>query len=234
VRTLGIIGGIGPESTIDYYRSIVGSYRAVKPDGGYPAIIINSINFAAMFELVSANRLADLTVLMLDAIKQLAAAGADFGLIASNTPHIVFDDICRHAAIPLISIVDVTVACAKRCGYATLGLFGARYTMQGGFYARACAKEGITVVTPDQEEQDYIHSKYMSELVEGVFHPETRQQLLKIARALKSRHSVDAIILGGTELPLILRKTETSDLPYLDTAQLHIDAAVARLIGHAK
>jgi aspartate racemase len=234
MTTLGIIGGIGAESTIDYYRSIVTSYREAKTDGGYPTLIINSINFAAMFELVSANRLTELTVLMADSVKQLAAAGADFGLIASNTPHIVFDDICSRSPIPLLSIVDVTVASAKRSGYRNLGLFGARYTMQGGFYARACAKEGITVVTPDEREQDYIHSKYMSELVGGIFLPETRQQLVEIARALKSRHGLDAIILGGTELPLILRETETSELPYLDTAQLHIDAAVARLIGQAK
>lgn len=232
MKTLGMVGGIGPESTIDYYRAVIEGYRHQTADGSYPMILINSIDFQAMFKLVAAGERAALASLISKAVEHLAKAGASFGLICSNTPHLVFDEIERQSAIPLLSIVAVTVAAAKRAGYKKLGLFGVRFTMQGGFYAAACEREGITVVTPNAEEQTYIHDKYLSELVPGLFHPETRGQLLKIARNLRSRHGIDAIVLGGTELPLILRDAD-SDIPFLDTARLHVEAAVAELSADA-
>jgi len=228
-KTVGIVGGIAPESTVEYYRLLIASYRKQTNDGNYPPIIINSINLKKMLDLILANRLALVTDYLVEAVEKLARAGADFGAFASNTPHIVFDEIRGRSSLPLISIVEATCDAASRMGLQRVGLFGTRFTMQGQFYPAVFSKAGIELVAPDETEQDYIHTRYMSELVNGVFLPATREKLLGIVDRLKEREGIDGLILGGTELPLILRTAEHNDLPLLDTTRIHVERIVAEL-----
>lgn len=230
MRSVGIIGGIGPESTVEYYRLIIASYREQKRDGSYPSIIINSIDMKKMLDLIGANELTKVTEHLVHEVKKLASAGADFGLLASNTPHIVFDEISRSSPIPLISIVRVTCETARTMGLKRLGLFGTRFTMQGRFYPDVFLREGIALVAPTADEQVYVHDKYMSELVKGIILPETRERLLMIVDRLKQREGIQGLILGGTELPLILRDVKDQDIPFLDTTQIHVRAAVSQLL----
>jgi aspartate racemase len=231
MKTLGIFGGIAPDSSIEYYRLIVASYRARKPDGSYPPLIINSIDMKKMLDLIAANELAGVTEYLLVEVRKLARAGADFGLLASNTPHLVFDDIQRRSPLPLVSIVQAACDAAKAMGLKKLGLFGTRFTMRGGFYTEAFSRQGITLVVPDVSEQEYIHDKYMGELVNGIFLPETREGLLAIADRLRDRSDIEGVILGGTELPLILRDTAERVIPFLDTTRIHAEHAVARMLS---
>ena len=231
MKTAGIIGGIGPESTIEYYRSIIVSYRERKQDGSYPSIIINSIDLKKMLDLIGASELAEVTEYLAEEVRKLARAGADVGLLAANTPHVVFDEICRQSPIPLLSIVKATCEAAKASGLKRVGLFGTRFTMQGRFYPEVFSSERIQIVAPDEDEQAYIHDKYMNELVEGVFLPETRERLLTIVDRLKERDGIEGLILGGTELPLILRDSTTTGIPFLDTTQIHVKALVAQLLS---
>jgi len=228
-KTAGIVGGIAPESTVEYYRLLIASYRKQTNDGNYPPIIINSINLKKMLDLILANRLALVTDYLVEAVEKLARAGADFGAFASNTPHIVFDEIRGRSSLPLISIVEATCDAASRMGLQRVGLFGTRFTMQGQFYPAVFSKAGIELVAPDETEQDYIHTRYMSELVNGVFLPATREKLLGIVDRLKEREGIDGLILGGTELPLILRTAEHNDLPLLDTTRIHVERIVVEL-----
>ena len=230
MKTLGIIGGIGPESTMDYYRQIIAAYREQKQDGSYPPIIINSIDLNKVRDLVTANVLTDLTAHLVAEVRRLARAGADFGLLAANTPHIVFDDLRRRSPIPLISIVEATCDAAKALSLKKLGLLGTRFTMQGRFFSDVFARAGITLTVPAADEQDYVHDKYMDELVNGIFLPETREGLLDIIGRLRKRERIDGVILGGTELPLILRDVSGQDIPFLDTTQIHVRAAVAQML----
>jgi len=230
MKTLGIVGGIGPESTLEYYRFIIASYRERKNDGSYPCVIINSINLKEVLKLLNAGQFPELAEHFVREIKKLAAAGADFALLAANTAHIVFDEVCRQSPIPLISIVQATCDAAKIRDLKKLGLFGTRFTMQGRFYPEVFSKEGIALAVPNQEEQAYIHDKYMSELIPGIFLPETRERLLAIVEALKKREGIEALILGGTELPLILRDATASGIPFLDTTKIHVESAIARLL----
>lgn len=233
MKTAGIIGGIGPESTVEYYRSLIASYREQKPDGSYPSFIINSINMTKMRELIEANELAEVTEYLSGEVEKLARAGADFGALAANTPHIVFDELRLRSSIPLISIVEVTREAAKDLSLDRLGLFGTRYTMQAGFYQKLFSSEGITLVLPDKDEQEYIHDRYMNELVLGIFLPETRARLLAIAARLKTQEGIQALILGGTELPLILRDAdaEQAGIPFLDTTQIHVKSIIAHWLS---
>ena len=231
MKTVGIIGGTAPESTIEYYRLIVASYREQKQDGSYPPILINSIDMKRMLDLIGADRLAEVTRYLLDEIKKLARAGADFGLLASNTPHIVFDDLQRQSPIPLISIVEAACEAARALGLRKVGLLGTRFTMQGRFYPEVFSRRGIALSVPTPDDQAYIHDKYMGELVNGVFLPETRAQLLTIVDRLKKKEGIQGLILGGTELPLILRDVADRGIPFLDTTRIHLERAVAQMLS---
>jgi aspartate racemase len=168
---------------------------------------------------------------LLEEIGKLARAGANFGLISANTPHIVFDEVASKSPIPLISIVEATCAAAKTRKLRRLALFGTRFTMQGTFYPKVFSREGIELVAPDATDQDYLHDKYLNELVSGKFLPETRVALLAIVDRMKAKSDIDGVILAGTELPLILRDAGHNGIPFLDTTKIHCEAAVAAMLS---
>jgi aspartate racemase len=231
MKTLGIIGGIGPESTIEYYRRINALYRERIPDGSAPSIIINSIDMKKLVSWVEANELGEMARYLIAEVEKLARGGATFALLAANTPHLVFDSVARHSAIPLISIVEATCEAAKARGLKRLGLLGTRFTMQSSFYRDALSGQQIGMVVPNEEEQLYIHDKYMNELVKGIILPETRARLMTIIKTLKERAGIDGVILGGTELSLILREETVFGVQVLDTTQIHVEAVVAQLLS---
>ena len=230
MKTLGIIGGLGPESTLDYYQRIIALYRERTRDGGYPEFIINSVNLRKGLDLMDAGDLAGMADYLVEALGKLARAGAEFGIISANTPHIVFDEVALRAPIPLISIVEATCAAAKARNLKRLALFGTRYTMQATFYQKVFLREGIALLIPELDDQDYLHDKYFSELVPGKFLPETRAGLLAIVDRMKTKSDIDGVILAGTELPLILRDPDHKGIPFLDTTKIHVEAAVGEML----
>src|SRR5436309_2520799 len=194
MKTLGMIGGIGPESTIDYYKNIIAMYRERKPGGHYPQFVINSIDLQKGIDFLEANDLSGMADFLLREIKQLSRAGAEFGIIAANTPHIVFDEVKAKSPIPLISIVQTACAHAKGRGLKRLALFGTRYTMQADFYQKVFQREGIELVAPESGDQNYIHEKYFAELVPGIFLPTTRAALLAIVDRMKSKMEIEGLV----------------------------------------
>ena len=230
MKTLGIIGGIAPESTVEYYRGLVSAYRERVRDGSYPSIVIDSIDLKKMLDLAGTS-LEELTQYLLAELRRLADAGASVALLASNTPHIVFDELRRRSPIPLVSIVEAACAEAKALGLGRVGLFGTRFTMQGRFYPDVFSREGIALVLPSPEDQAFIHDRYMGELVHGVFRPETRDGLLAVVDRLVATERIEGLILGGTELPLILRDPAGRSIPFLDTTRLHVAAAMKQLLA---
>ena len=231
MKTLGIIGGLGPESTIDYYGKIIAIYRERTGDGSYPQFIVNSINLKKGLDFMAANNLSGMADYLVEEIGKLRLAGATFGLISANTPHIVFDEVASRSSIPLISIVEATCAVAKARNLQRLALFGTRYTMQATFYPKVFSRRRIELVVPDPGDQTYIHDKYLNELVSGKFLPETRAGLLGIVDRLRTVSDIDGVILAGTELPLILRDEEHNGIPFLDTTKIHCEAAVTEMLS---
>lgn len=231
MKTLGIVGGLGPESTIDYYGRIIALYRERNPDGSYPSLLINSVDLNKVRSLITSNDLGDVVKYLVEEIRKLARAGADFGLIAANTPHLVFDEIARDSPIPLLSIVQCTCAAARARGLKKLGIFGTRFTMRGDFYPKVFSQEGIELVAPEPTDQVYVDDKYFNELVSGIFLPETRLGLLAVVDRLKATIDIDAVILAGTELPLILREPAHNGIPLLDTTKIHVEAAVSEMLS---
>jgi aspartate racemase len=231
MKTLGIIGGVGPESTVEYYRTIISLYRQRTGDGSYPPLLINSIDLKKEIEMVERDDRAGLTVFMAEEVERLARAGAHIALIASNTPHIVFEEVAQRSTLPLLSIVETACAEAKRQGLKRAALFGTRFTMTGSFYPKVFSGEGIELLIPDSEDQDFIHDKYMNELVEGKFLPETRSELLRIIERIADEKGADSVLLAGTELPLILKDEAHRGIPLIDTMRVHAAAAVAEMLN---
>jgi len=225
-----MIGGLGPESTIDYYRSILARYRARKPDSGYPHIIINSLDVDKGIAMLDAGRLHELADYLAFGVESLANAGADFVFIAANTPHLVFDDIQQRSSIPLLSIVRATADRAKALGLKKVGLFGTGFTMRASFYPEEFQRAGIALVTPTESERDFIHKKYIGELLKNQFLPQSREEIMRIAHRLQTEDGIEALVLAGTELPLLLREAANQGIDFLDTTVIHVEAVVDELL----
>lgn len=231
MKKLGIIGGLGPESTVDYYRSFIAAYRSRINDGSYPHFVVNSINLTRVMSHVAAAQQGELVDLLADELEVLAKAGADLALISANTPHIVFDEIQRRSPIPIISIVEATCKEVKARGIRRPALFGTLFTMRAGFYSSVFDGAGIEVVVPSEGDQKTIHAIYMNELVPGIYKPESRAVLLEIVDRMRETEGIDGVILGATELPLMLREDQHDGVPFLNTTKIHIEAAIERMLS---
>ncbi len=229
MRTVGIVGGLGPESTIDYYRSIIARVRARNPEAGYPHIVINSLDVDKGIAMLDAGKLHDLADYVSNGVEALASAGADFACIAANTPHLVFAEVQQRSQIPLLSIVRATADHARKLGLKKVALFGTGFTMRAEFYPREFQKAGIELVRPNEAERNFIHGKYIDELLKNQFLDDSRTEILRIAQRLRADEGIEALVLAGTELPLLLRNSPT-DILMLDTTVIHVEAIVDELL----
>lgn len=227
MKTVGIVGGLGPESTIDYYRRIIESWQKEEPSTS-PSIIIDSLDVQRALTLVASDRSAFRDYLAAS-LQRLASAGADFAAMTANTPHIVFDELAAKSSIPLLSIVEVCAEEARRRGMTRVGLIGTRFTMDAPFYPEVFARYGIDVVLPCSAERAWVHDRYVGQLLLGEFREETRQEFTSLIVRMRDEEIIEAMILGGTELPLLLRAEEIAAVPVLDTTALHVAAIIARL-----
>lgn len=225
MKKIGIVGGIGPASTLDYYSGIISGFRQKTGDDNYPEIVIDSINMTEMLAYILHEDWDSLVNLLLNSIKNLAKAGAEFAAIASNTPHIVFAEIQRQSVLPLISIVEETCKYAQLEKCKKVIVIGTRFTMSSGIYTRAFQNYDITAIVPLADEQTAIHNIIFPKLEEGIVVPEDKQKILEITERLLTKQNADALVLGCTELPLIIKDEDLSAL-ILNTTQIHIEAIV--------
>jgi aspartate racemase len=227
VTTLGIVGGLGPESTIDYYRRILEGWKR-DDSSSSPSIIIDSLDVDRGLRLVEHDRPA-LVEYLSASLGRLAAAGADFAAMAANTPHVVFDDLVARSPIPIVSIVEACAEEAQRRDLRRVGLLGTRFTMEGSFYPTVFARRGIVIVSPNDEERAWVHDRYIGQLLKGEFLDETRNGVISVVSRLRKEGEIDGVVLGGTELTLLLSAPVVADIPALDTTALHVAAIVKRL-----
>lgn len=230
MKKIGIIGGIGPESTVDYYKLIIGAFHEKQADLGYPEIIIYSANLSSLMRILEANDLENLTDWLLEKVVSLQKAGAEFAVIGSNTPHIVFDEVSSRSPIPMLSIIEETCKNAKKRGHKKLGLLGTKFTMESDFFKKPFGNNEMAVIVPEKEDQELIHHRLFSEIELGIIKDSTRAELLSIIKKMIDRHSIDAVILGCTELPLILNQDEFG-IPFLNTTAIHAESIVNYCIG---
>lgn len=233
MKKIGMIGGFGPESTLDYYNSIIKTYMKETNSESYPEIIIYSMDINKLMKLVDKKEWAELIEWLVSGIEVLYKGGADFAFISANTPHIVFDRVNKLSPIPLISIVETTVEYIGNQRIKNVGLLGTKFTMESNFFQEVCKKNDIQIFIPNEEERKYIHKKLMTEIELGNFFDETRSGLLNIIKRMISEDSIDGIILGCTELPLILTKSELN-VPFFNTTKIHVESIVKYYIKISK
>ena len=227
MATVGIVGGLGPESTIDYYRRILEGWKREDPSTS-PSIVIDSLDVQRGLHLVEHDRPA-LVEYLSASLRRLAGAGADFAAMAANTPHVVYDELDARSPIPMVSIVEATAEEAQRRGLKRVAILGTRFTMEGSFYPETCARYGIKVVAPQEKEREWIHQRYVGEMLKGDFREETRRGVIAVISRLRDEEKIDGVILGGTELTLLLPAPVIAGIPALDTTELHVSAIVKRL-----
>jgi aspartate racemase len=216
----GIVGGMGPESTLDYYKLIVDLYRGGR-DVSYPELTIDIIDLKPILRSLETGDRRGLADYLLASIDRLARAGCTFAALSSNTSHVVFPEVEADSPIPLVSIVEAAADHATELGLRRPALLATSFTVSAGFYQVVFRRRGMTVVTPSSTEQTYLHTKYMDELVFGIIKDETRSAFVAMANRLVREESADGLILGGTEIPLLLRDARGIDVPVIDTTKVH-------------
>ncbi|MBF7023410.1 aspartate/glutamate racemase family protein [Staphylococcus kloosii] len=229
MKRVGIIGGLGPESTVDYYKSFIHKYQyKVDSKQDLPELFINSINMYNIFKYIDENRLEDLAKYVGEAAQKLEQIGADFIIIAANTPHIVFNEIEKMVEVPMISIVDATYEQAEEQDLQTLGLLGTKFTMTHDFFKTTFRDNDKNIVVPHQDEQEHIHKRIVDELENGIVNEKTKDEFLSIINRMIQEDHIDGIILGCTELQMLLN-SDDFDIPLLETMDIHVNKMVEKI-----
>jgi aspartate racemase len=224
-RRIGILGGISYESTHTYYRRIHQRYYEIRQDYDYPEVLVYSLNFRKFTDYENHDR-ENYIAYILEGVRGLEKAGAELIVMAANSPHSVYPEIVRQTGTPILSIAEETVRRAREMQLKNLLLLGIKHTMDADFYPRAGAVQGIQITVPSEQEKRIIDTIIFSELCLGTVNAASRRKLIDIV----SRYEVDGVILGCTELPLILGD---ADLPVaaLDTVEIHVQAALRECLS---
>lgn len=224
MKTIGIIGGTSWVSSAEYYRIINESVS--KRLGGWQSgkIILFSVNYGDIKSLTDRGDWEGIAVIMIDAAQKLELAGADCVVIGANTMHKIADQIQEAINIPIIHIAEVVATIIGNHRLSTVALLGTRFTMELDFYRNILAKSGIDTIIPEANERDFIHATIYDEMGKGIFLKATKSRYLQIIDTLKKR-GAQAVILGCTEIPLLIKQEDCS-IPVLDTTAIHCEAAV--------
>ena len=230
MKKLGLVGGMGPESTIPYYHGIV--YGVQEKVGGnfFPHLTIESVNVFKILQLCEAKKYDELVDYLMRAIQNLESNGAEFAALSANTPHIVFNRLKEKSSIELISIIDATRDEAIRQGLTKIGLLGTIFTMKEDFFKAPFWDSGIEIVVPTEAEMLVINEKISRELEIGILNDTTLELFQEIIMRMKRESEIQAIILGCTELPLLLNDTVCA-VPCLDTMKIHVHALVDKIVN---
>ncbi|MFZ3579487.1 aspartate/glutamate racemase family protein [Virgibacillus sp. DJP39] len=229
MKRAGIIGGLGPESTVEYYQSFIHKYQdRMNSKKILPELFINSINMYKVFQLISEDKINELVEYVGSAAQKLEEIGADFVVISANTPHIVFDEVRKKVTVPMISIVESTYEKADQLGLQNVGMLGTKFTMENDFFKKPFLTGSKKIVVPSEEDQQFIHQKIVDEIENGVIKQETKIAFLKIINKLIEDERLDGVILGCTELPMILKDDDVS-IPLLNTTDIHVNKMIEQL-----
>lgn len=228
MKKIGLVGGMGPESTLDYYKQITSKYEQKKPRS-FPPLVMDSLD---VFEILKdeENGERDLLVQKLNhSVQNLQAAGADFAVLTANTPHIVFDELQNVSSLPLISILDSTARAIQASKQKRVLLLGTGVTMTKSFFVDKLREYSIEAVVPNAAEIERISSIIADELELGIVNPDSKQYLIAVIENYRSS-GVQGVILGCTELPLAISASDVSVKVY-DTVKIHVDEILKYAMG---
>lgn len=229
MKVIGLLGGMSWESTQSYYRALNEGVKQALGGLHSARIVLYSVDFADIETLQHQGRWEDTGVLLAQAARSVERAGADCLLIGTNTMHKVAPAIQQAIGIPLIHIAEATAAALLADGVKRVGLLGTRFTMEQAFYRERLEARGIEVLVPGEADRTLVHDIIYNELCLGQFQPASRQRYLEVIARLTA-DGADAVILGCTEIALLVRPTDT-DVPLYDTTAIHAASAVDFALG---
>lgn len=216
---------MGPESTLLYYKEIASEFKKRDKNGHFPALTIETVNMYEMLGYCRKNQYDFLTDYLLQGIYNLEKAGADFAVLASNTPHVVFDTLEKRAHIPLLSIVEPTYQAIKEKRFKNVAWLGTGFTMEQPYFKKRFIENGIHVTVPNNEERKLIDNVIAKELEFGIVNIDSKKTIDDIIQRLISEDNIEAIIMGCTELPLMY-SNEKFPVPVFDTLKYHIQGII--------
>jgi aspartate racemase len=222
MKKIGLVGGLGPEATVDYYKELIGAFNNKGGEMVYPEIIIYSVNMSEFLKMFREKDYRNAITFLMEKLHSLKDAGSDFAAITANTPHLLFDDLKEQSPLPLVSIVEATLRETIKKGFKRPGLIGTGFTMNATFYQDVFKKQGIEVIVPEEEDKELINYKLFSEIELGIFSNETRDLLIGIIFKMVKINGIDSIILGCTEFPLLLPESSYAGIPVLNTTRIHV------------
>lgn len=222
MKKIGLVGGIGPASTVEYYLGIIEKSRIEHGENVYPEIIIDSVNMAKHDQALFEKDYERLSGYLLSSLFTLKAAGAEVAAITANTEHIVWDMICDRFPLPVISIVDTAVHEIKRMHFKRVLVFGTSFTLKSGLYEKALKQQGVTAIVPSDKDKEIIGKLIYPNLENGIVILNDKRKLIEIAEKYISEEKADSLLLGCTELPLAIKSCDVS-VPVLNTTKIHIN-----------
>lgn len=225
MKTIGLIGGMSWESSLEYYR-VINEVVKEKLGGLHSAkCLMVSVDFAEIEQMQHEGKWDDAAKVLVKAAQDLEKGGADFLVLCTNTMHLSAPEIIRNVTIPFLHIADATAEKIKQDGYKKIGLLGTKFTMEQDFYkGRLTDRYGLEVLIPDEEQRDLVHQVIYNELCLGRIEPSSRQEYTKIIESLKAR-GAEAVILGCTEIELLVKQSD-SPLKVYPTTTIHAISAV--------
>lgn len=221
MKKIGLVGGTGPESTIMYYKELNSQIDAATGGKAMPELAIESVNFRKAWELVSTGQLNELADYLSEKVDRLAAGGAEVIALTAATMHIVFEEIEKNTNISLVSIPKAVCNEITKRGYKKVGLLGTIFTMEQDYMKRDLLQAGIDVIVPDKADRELVAKRIYEELEVGIVKESTLQEFNEVITRMQNQHGIEAVVLGCTELPLIL-KDDNCVLPCLDSVAIHI------------
>lgn len=225
MKTIGLIGGMSWESSIEYYRIINQKVRERLGGTHSAKCVMVSVDFAEIEILQHAGRWSEATDMLVKSARQLESAGADFVVLCTNTMHKMADEICRSISIPFLHIADATAEKVKVQGITKIGLLGTRFTMEEDFYkGRLVDNYRLEVIVPGEDDRNVIHDVIYNELVKGKIFPESKETFLRIIEKMAAQ-GAEGVILGCTEIGLLVKNGDCR-VPLFDTTLIHAEAAV--------
>ena len=230
MKTIGLLGGMSWESSIEYYRIINETVRDRLGGLHSARSVMYSVDFAEIEALQHEGKWGEATDLMIAAAQHVEKGGADFLVICTNTMHRMAEEVQEGIGIPLLHIADATAAKIRARGLRVVGLLGTKFTMEEGFYkGRLIDRHGLEVLVPSDEGREIVHRAIYDELVMGVIEPKSKAQYIQIIEELVSM-GAQGIILGCTEIGLLVGEKDVT-VPVFDTALIHATAAVEHALG---
>ena len=229
MKKLGLVGGTGPESTLTYYKELNRIINEKTDGKAFPELVIDSVDLLKLVPLLKEEKYDEVIAYLSQSVKHLVECGADYVAFTAVTCHIVFDEVAKNCAVPMVGIPKATALYALEKGYRKVGLLGTIFTMDNDYMSCAFTDEGIDVIVPTSDEKKIVSDIIYSEFEYCIFKQESINKIIDVINRMKQEEKIEAVILGCTELPLAINDTN-SPVACIDTVKVHIDSLVSKIM----